>query len=95
MVEYLLNAIRATAGEDITVIASIAEDGESIKLGCGFMLHLAEDNIVEVDGTYDTEEGLWNFTIPAEKTKGLKCRYSYCICKDGKSLCFQEPFYLM
>ena len=95
MVEYLLNAIRATAGEDITVIASIAEDGESIAAGCGFMLHIAEDNVVIVDGTYDVEEGLWYFTIPAEKTKGLKGRYAYCIQKDGKSLCFQEPFYLM
>lgn len=95
MVEYLLNAIRASAGEDITIVASVAENGESIAAGCGFMLHIADDNIVMVDGAYDVEEGLWYFTIPAEKTKGLKGRYSYCLCKNGQSLCFREPFYLM
>lgn len=93
MIEYLFNSIRATAGEDITVIANIRQDGEPITEGCGFMLHIDEENVVMVNGEFTND--LWNFTIPADVTKGLKGRYSYCLCKDGQTLCFKEPFYLM
>ena len=95
MIEYLLNAIRATAGEDITVMASITKDDIPIEDGCGFMLHIDEENVVMVDGVYDDELDVWTFTIPADATKGLKGRYSYCFCQGGKTLCFREPFYLM
>ena len=93
MIEYLLNAIRATAGEEITVIANITSDGEPITEGCGFMLHIDDENMIKVDGAFNGE--LWTFTIPADATKGLKGRYSYCLCQGGKTLCFREPFYLL
>lgn len=93
MVEYLLNAIRANAGEDISVIASISEDGIPVNEGCDFMLHIDDNSMVVVDGEY--QDGYWHFTIPAAATKDLKGRYSYCLRRDGKTLCFKEPFYLM
>ena len=95
MIEYLLNAIRANAGEDITVIASITKDDIPIEEGCGFMLHIDEENVVMVDGAYNDDLDLWTFTIPAEATKGLKGRYSYCLYQGENTLCFKEPFYLM
>ncbi len=93
MIEYLADAIRATAGEDITIIANICENGELIPSGCGFMLHIDEDNVIHVEG--EIKDELWYFTIPGEATKGLQGRYSYCICRDNTTLCFREPFYLM
>lgn len=93
MIEYLANAIRATAGEEIVIVANIAEDGVDVTSGCGFMLHISEDKVLHIDGEYRDE--LWFFTIPAELTKGLKGRYSYCLCRDHNTLCFQEPIYLM
>lgn len=93
MIEYLANAIRATAGEEFVIVANIAEDGIDVTSGCGFMLHIDEDNVIMIDGEYKDE--LWFFTVPAEATKGLSGRYFYCLCRDGNTLCFQEPIYLM
>ena len=93
MIEYLLNAIRATAGSEITVMANITEDGEPIVEGCGFMLHIDDENILMIDGVFNGD--IWTFTIPAEATKDLKGRYSYCLCQGDKTLCFKEPFYLL
>ena len=95
MIEYLLNAIRATAGEDITVMASITKDEIPIEDGCGFMLHIDDENVIHVPGAYNDDLDVWTFTIPADATKGLKGRYSYCLCQGNQSLCFREPFYLM
>lgn len=93
LIEYLANAIRATAGEDIVIVANIAEDGVDVTSGCGIMLHIDEETVLMFDGEYKDE--LWFFTIPADATKGLKGRYSYCLCRDGNTLCFREPIYLV
>lgn len=61
MIEYLANAIRATAGEEIVIVANIAEDGVDITSGCGIMLHIGDD-MVMFDGEYKDE--LWYFTNP-------------------------------
>lgn len=93
-VEYILDTIKATAGQEIEVCAEITDDdGTPVTEGCGFMLHNNDGSLVAmVDGTY--ADGVWSFTIPAETTKGLKGRLLYCICSNGESLCFRKPFYL-
>ena len=92
MIEYLANAIRATAGEEAVIVANIAENGVDVTSGCGIMLHL-DDEMLMFDGEYKDE--LWYFTIPAEATKGLQGRYWYCLYRDGNTLCFKEPIYLI
>ena len=92
MIEYLHSAIRATAGDDITIYACICEDGEDIKSGCGVMLHIGEE-MKMFEGQYIN--GVWAFNIPADETAGLHGRYWYCLYKDGSTLCFKQPIYLM
>lgn len=93
MVEYLYNCIRASAGQDITIISNIEENKVDVTEGCGFMLHIDEDNAIVFGGEF--KEGLWYFTIPAEYTKELKGRYWYCLTKNGSTLCFKQPIYFM
>jgi hypothetical protein len=94
MIEYLYDAIRATAGEPITIAAEITDDnGECITDNCGLMLHNDNEMIIKVNGSLDGD--IWSFVIPAEATKGLVGRYWYCICKDNQSLCFRQPLYLI
>lgn len=95
MVEYLYNAIRATAGNDLTVAAIITDDaGEAITEGCSLMFHDKDKELIAVlQGTYANDE--WLFLIPAELTKGLNGRYWYCIEHNGNSLCPKEPMYLI
>lgn len=96
MIEYLYNAIRATAGQDITIAARITEKNEDITTGCGLMLHDKKGGLLTtVDGNYTEAEGIWNFTITADVTSGLKGRYWYCICHDNSNLCFKQPIYLV
>jgi hypothetical protein len=96
MVEYIYNAIRATAGEDITITARITYDnGDSITSDCHVMLFDNEELLTTVDGTFDATEEVWEFTIPAEATKHLSGRYWYRICSKLGSLCFKEPIYLI
>ena len=95
MIEYLYNAIRALAGQDITITAIVAnEQGEPITEGCHIMLFNPDRELLAtIDGTYK-QDGEWDFTIPADTTEGLYGRYWYCICQHDKSLCFKEPIYL-
>ena len=97
MVEYLYNAIRATAGQDITVAAEITnDDGIPLVEGCHIMLFNPEkEEIGTFNGTFDEEEMEWSFLIPAEATEGLGGRYWYCICYHSQNLCFKEPIYLV
>ncbi len=94
MVEYLYNAIRATAGSDATIMAHITDNESEITSGCGFMLHLDDSKVIMFDGTYG-EDGFWYFTIPAETSKDLKGRYWYCFCQDNATLCFKQPIYFI
>ena len=94
MIEYILNTIKASAGEDIDITAKITNvDGSAITNGCQMMLFDDEGMIAEVEGVYIDEH--WLFTIPAEATKDRLGRYWYCVCYGGKNLCFKEPIYLV
>jgi hypothetical protein len=94
MVEYLYNAIRATAGNEITISAVITNENNNITENCCLWLHDKDKDtmLAEINGIYNGEE--WTFTIPAEVTKGLKGRYWYCIRHGDNSLCFKQPMYL-
>jgi hypothetical protein len=95
MIEYLYDAIRAVAGQDITVAAKVSDDsGNLITDGCAFVLHL-DDDMFSVDGAYYEDVNTWQFTVPAEITKGYSGRYSYCIMRNGENLCFKTPIYLV
>lgn len=97
MIEYLYDAIRATAGQNIAVDAKITNDlGELLTESCSFMLHdNNKDMIINVDGEYLEEEGIWRFVVPAYATKGLKGRYWYCIQHIDQNVCFHQPIYLV
>lgn len=96
MVEYLYNAIRASAGHDITISAIVTNPaGEEITEDVVLILNDKDKEtvILEVKGTYSEEE--WTFVIPAEITEGLYGRYWYCIHYGDSNLCFKEPIYLV
>ena len=96
MIEYIHNAIKATAGEDITVAAKIYNaDGFEVSSGCALRLYDKDNEsmIIRVSGTKYTDK--WQFTIPADITKDLRGKYWYCFCKDGERLCFAQPIYLV
>lgn len=95
MIEYLYDAIRATAGEDIPIAAIIKDEtGEAITENCHLMLYDDLMLLGTVDGLY-VEDGEWGFVIPADLTDGRIGRYWYCICADNASLCFKQPIYLI
>lgn len=94
MIEYLYDAIRATAGLDIDIAANITDDeGAPITEGCSLMLSDENKKITMVNGVYDGE--LWSFNIPASATVGISGRYWYCIYHNDNTLCFKKPIYLM
>lgn len=96
MIEYLYDAIRAVAGQDITVNATITDDnGYYITNDCEFTLHGKDGEIYTAAGTYLSNEATWAFFIPAEVTKGLKGRFQYCVRHNGINLCFKQPMYLV
>ncbi|MBE6782959.1 MAG: hypothetical protein E7536_02990 [Ruminococcaceae bacterium] len=94
MIEYLYDAIRATAGLDIAITANITDDeGAPITEGCSLMLSDDNTDITMATGYYDGE--IWEFNIPASSTVGLSGRYWYCIYYNDNTLCFKKPIYLM
>ena len=94
MIEYIYNAIKATAGEDITIAASITDDNnQPITSGCTLEIFDDEEVLVTIDGVY--ADDLWSFVIPADATINLKGRYWYTINNQYFSLCFKDPIYLM
>lgn len=97
MIEYLYDAIRATAASEFTVTANITDrNAVLITDSCHLMIYDTDKEtlIATIDGEFDGKED-WNFTIPAEITKGLKGRYWYCICHHDDHLCFKQPLYLV
>lgn len=97
MVEYLYNAIRATAGTNITISAEITNDaGTILTEGCHVMLFTPEKELMGAfDGEFNEEDNEWTFVIPKEETAGLNGRYWYCICYYNQNLCFKQPIYLV
>lgn len=97
MIEYLYDAIRAHAGNDLVITADITDNSkETVTEGCSLMFHDTdkETMIAEIKGVYDENDG-WTFTIPAELTKERTGRYWYCITHEGSALCFKQPIYLV
>lgn len=94
MIEYLLNAIRATAGNDVEITAIIEDDtGAPITENCHIMLFDKDLKLLSTfDGNYQGD-GFWAFTIPADETKGKQGRHWYKICTPQSSLCFTQPLY--
>lgn len=94
MIEYLYNAIRATAGEDIVITAEITDDsGECLAADCALMLWDKDNLITAASG--ELIDNIWYFTIPADTTTGLIGRYWYCICHNHSKLQFKQPIYLV
>jgi hypothetical protein len=92
MIEYLYNAIRAAAGQNITLSAEITDNnGEDITEDCQLHIFNDKEMIIEVDGIY--QDGEWTFPVSGEATKGLYGRYFYCIGHKESSLCFKQPIY--
>ena len=93
MIEYLYNAVRATAGEPIEIMAIVtAEDGTAITKGCKLKFYTTGE-VTTVEGVFINDQ--WSFTISAEVTKGKSGRFWYSIEANGKSLCFMTPIYLV
>lgn len=97
MIEYLYDAIRAVAGQEIAVAAVIADDlNIPVTEGCKFVLHDETGAVLhEVDGIYIPEDEQWTFNIPASVTTGLHGRYWYSIMHEGVNMCFKQPLYLL
>ena len=96
MIEYLYDAIRAVAGQDIAISAAITDDdGAPITENCNLVLHFNNHEMYVAPGIYLPTEELWTFNIPAEATAGRNGRYEYCLQHDGLNLCFKEPIYLI
>lgn len=95
MIEYLYDAIKATAGEKISITAEITDEaGVPVSQGCHIDLYDDNGMIATVGGTY--VDGLWEFTIPAETTTNLTGRYWYCVCNENHiKLNFKQPIYLV
>ena len=94
MVEYIFNAIKATAGEDITIAAEITDpDGEMLVAGCRLKLSTDDVEIAIVDGYFS--EDSWVFIVPAIFTERLKGRCWYTILYGDVSISHPEPIYLV
>lgn len=96
MIEYLYDAIRATANTDTEIGAYITDtNGNPIEEGCSLMLHNEKDEMIAtIEGEYIEEEQTWIFIIPKDTTKNCACkRYWYCICHEDSILCFKQPIY--
>jgi hypothetical protein len=95
MVEYLYDAIKAVAGQEIGISARITDDDGVVAENCRLVLHSDTSDIGSVEGLYLPEDELWAFVIPAEMTNGLKGRYWYCIQHEDINMCFKQPIYLV
>ena len=95
MIEYIHNAIRATAGDDTPIAAIIRDEvGAIITENCHLQfLDGKKQLIANIDGAFDGDQ--WQFVIPSALTEGLKGRHYYCIVCDDVILNFRESLYLI
>lgn len=98
MVEYLYDAIKAVAGQEIKIEAYITDENENlITEDCYFVLHdgTGLEMLLRKLGTYNIDSMNWEFVLAPEETEGLSGRHLYCIQHDNSNLCFKQPIYLM
>ena len=94
MVEYLYDAIRATAGTNIILSAKVTDDlGNPITEDVSLVIHTSDTHMIMVEGLYTDEYFI--FEIPAEITKDLKGKYWYCVKHNDEQLCFNNPIYFV
>lgn len=94
MIEYLYDVIRAVAGQEIVVNATVKDAyGEPITENCDMLIHIG-DEMIKSASEYDEVQGMWAFSFPAEATQGLEGRFEYCIQHEGENMCFMTPIYL-
>lgn len=95
MIEYVYNTIRATAGEDIAILAKVRDAyGDPIP-ACYFHLFDDEQMLTMIAGNA-LDDDTWEFIVPAAITKDRNGRHWYCICDENhSSLCFKEAIYLV
>lgn len=94
MIEYLYDAIRASAGRDLAIAANITDkEGNPVTENCNLFVHSDEEHLITAEARY--EDGQWIFEIPATATRGLRGRYWYCICQEENDLCFKQPIYFV
>jgi hypothetical protein len=96
MVEYIYDAIKATANTETQIAAIITgDDNAAITEGCSLMLFNDEELLVTAEGYY--YEDTWFFTIPAEVTAKFHGRYWYCIFDEvnHRNLSFKQPIYFV
>lgn len=96
MIEYLYDAIRAVAGQDIGVTAKITDDDDMlITENCELVLHFNDGDMKRYPGVFIPELGEWSFTVPGEDTLGYRGKHWYCIQRNGENLCFKTPLFLV
>jgi hypothetical protein len=94
LIEYIDNAIKATAGENICLIAKVIDSLGNNLEACTFCLFDDNEKLFMVDGLFNGT--VWEFYVPAEATAELKGRYWYAVCDEtDTSLCFKNPIYFM
>lgn len=97
MIEYLYDAIRADAGQELVVSATITtDDSQPLTSGCSFCLYNDKGEVQEVQGSFNTNTSEWNFVVPERVMQELPTgRYWYCIKFNNQSLSFKQPLYLV
>ncbi len=97
MIEYLYDAIRVVAGQDLAIRAVIDNDenDEPITENCNLVLHFKDGSMFVAPGLYDPEVNQWTFNVPGTATAGQSGRHQYCLQHDGANLCFKKPMYLL
>ena len=94
MIEYLFDAIRATAGSDNIIAAKVSDElGNPVTSDVVLRIHLNDGKMIDVIG--DPVNDTLYFSIPASVTEGLKGRHSYCVRHLDEQLCFMQPIYFV
>lgn len=93
MIEYIYDAIRATAGNDVIIAAEVTEEnGDIVTDNCALTLYI-ENKVLDFDGV--RKDGTYEFTIPASITSGLMGRYWYAIKRNSNLISFKQPIYFV
>ena len=96
MVEYLYDAIKATAGRDINIIARVLDEfGNEVSENVLLTIYDkdSKEKLMEIAATDGGDS--WVFAIAADVTKNFKGRYWYSIRHNNEDLCFLQPIYFV